>query len=571
MTSTGYVRQSAAQIVTGNTINASDFNNEYNLLQSFADGTVGHDHSGGVGLGPKLSLTTAIAGILPPANGGTGIANNAASTITISGNFATVLTVTAATGVTLPTTGTLATLAGAETLTNKTLTAPIIATISNTGTLTLPTSTDTLVGRATTDTLTNKTLTSATLTTPVISTINNGGTITLPTGPDTLVGRATTDTLTNKTLTSPVIATIVNSGTLTLPTSTDTLVGRATTDTLTNKTLTSATLNSSTLNSSTWNNGTIVTATVNTPTVVGGTIDNSIIGGSIPVAATFTTLVASTFRPTSSTPPALGIYTHAANFVSFYANGGIQLVVGNAGAGATNYAQIIGAGSGFAPQFSVAGGDTNIAFNMFSKGNGALGFYTNMADLQLGVTHTASAVNYANITGAATTASPTISALGTDSNITLTLTGKGTSGVAIKGVSTNTAAAVGYVGELIESTVLAGSAVSLTTGTITNVTSISLTPGQWQVFGNTVFAPNGATITSSAETGISSTSATFATLPNGGGAARWGGTITGNRLTLNVNQSIKVSGTTTYYLVAVSDFTTNTSAVYGYLGAVRVR
>ena len=48
----------------------------------------------------------------------------------------------------------------AQTLTNKTLTAPIIATISNTGTLTLPTSTDTLVGRATTDTLTNKTLAS---------------------------------------------------------------------------------------------------------------------------------------------------------------------------------------------------------------------------------------------------------------------------------------------------------------------------------------------------------------------------------------------------------------------------
>jgi hypothetical protein len=48
----------------------------------------------------------------------------------------------------------------AQTLTNKTLTAPVIASISNTGTLTLPSSTDTLVGRATTDTLTNKTLAS---------------------------------------------------------------------------------------------------------------------------------------------------------------------------------------------------------------------------------------------------------------------------------------------------------------------------------------------------------------------------------------------------------------------------
>jgi hypothetical protein len=46
-----------------------------------------------------------------------------------------------------------------QTLTNKTLTTPVISSISNTGTLTLPTSTDTIVGRATTDTLTNKRIT----------------------------------------------------------------------------------------------------------------------------------------------------------------------------------------------------------------------------------------------------------------------------------------------------------------------------------------------------------------------------------------------------------------------------
>ena len=49
-----------------------------------------------------------------------------------------------------------------QTLTNKTLTTPIISQISNTGTLTLPTSTDVIVGRDTVDTLTNKTLTSTT-------------------------------------------------------------------------------------------------------------------------------------------------------------------------------------------------------------------------------------------------------------------------------------------------------------------------------------------------------------------------------------------------------------------------
>ena len=57
----------------------------------------------------------------------------------------------------------------AQTLTNKTLTDPIISSISNTGTVTLPTSTDTLVGRDTTDTLTNKTLTTPNLNDPKIN------------------------------------------------------------------------------------------------------------------------------------------------------------------------------------------------------------------------------------------------------------------------------------------------------------------------------------------------------------------------------------------------------------------
>lgn len=54
------------------------------------------------------------------------------------------------------------TLTGTQTLTNKTLTLPVISQISNSGVLTLPTSTDTLVGRATTDTLTNKSISGAT-------------------------------------------------------------------------------------------------------------------------------------------------------------------------------------------------------------------------------------------------------------------------------------------------------------------------------------------------------------------------------------------------------------------------
>ena len=67
-----------------------------------------------------------LSATLSPASGGTGVANNASATVTSSGNFAYTRTLTGATNVTFPTTGTLATLAGSETFTNKTLTNPTV-------------------------------------------------------------------------------------------------------------------------------------------------------------------------------------------------------------------------------------------------------------------------------------------------------------------------------------------------------------------------------------------------------------------------------------------------------------
>jgi len=94
-------------------------------------------------------------------------------------------------------------------------------------TVTIPDATTTLVGRDTTDTLTNKTLTSPVVsgltlsdasivfegavadsyeTTLTVGEPTADNILTLPDATDTLVGRATTDTLTNKTLTSPVVS-----------------------------------------------------------------------------------------------------------------------------------------------------------------------------------------------------------------------------------------------------------------------------------------------------------------------------------------------------------------------------
>ena len=86
----------------------------------------------------------------------------------ITGATGTVTSVTAGTGLsggtitgsgTIAIDSTVATLTGTQTLTNKTLTAPVISSISNSGTVTLPTGSVTLASLTGTETLTNKTLT----------------------------------------------------------------------------------------------------------------------------------------------------------------------------------------------------------------------------------------------------------------------------------------------------------------------------------------------------------------------------------------------------------------------------
>ena len=179
---------------------------------------------------------------------------------------------------------TLVSIAGTETLTSKTLTDPILSPTATTGgkieflegtnngtnkatligpastadvTITLPAATDTLVGKATTDTFTNKSgsntqwtndeayitaATTNTLTNKSIDLTDNTVTGTLAefntaVSDETVVGRATTDTLTNKSIsltTNTVTGTIAE---LNTAVSDETVVGRATTDTLTNKTL----------------------------------------------------------------------------------------------------------------------------------------------------------------------------------------------------------------------------------------------------------------------------------------------------------------------------------------------
>lgn len=117
-------------------------------------------------------------------------------------------------------------------------------------------------------------------------------------------------------------------------------------------------------------------------------------------------------------------------------------------ASAVNYVQVTGAATTVAPVMSVQGSDTNIAFNFTSKGNSALNFFTNgSAQRQFRITHTTSAVNFGYVTGSAAGGAVTfgVDALSSDTNIDLALTPKGTGRVQFGTYTATVSSITGYI------------------------------------------------------------------------------------------------------------------------------
>ena len=105
-----------------------------------------------------------------------------------------------------------------------------------------------------------------------------------------------------------------------------------------------------------------------------------------------------------------------------------------------------------------------------------------------------------------------------------------------------------------------------------NITSISLTAGDWDVSGSTNYVSAGSTVVTVINAWTSTTSATPPTAPNNGGQGGWNGSVTGQPLLVVVgSQRFSLATTTTIYLSTEAVFTTSTLTAYGFIGARRAR
>lgn len=145
------------------------------------------------------------------------------------------------------------------------------------------------------------------------------------------------------------------------------------------------------------------------------------------------------------------------------------------------------------------------------------------------------------------------------------------------GVTNGSSASAGNVGEYLTSSVLSGSAVGLTSNTVSNITSLALTPGDWNVWAQVDFNGNASTTVNNLVGALSLTSTTVPIDNVNGGYSQipaYGQTPFNYTQPLVLTlpaERVSLSVTTTEYLNAFSVFGTSTEAAYGGIYARRVR
>lgn len=143
----------------------------------------------------------------------------------------------------------------------------------------------------------------------------------------------------------------------------------------------------------------------------------------------------------------------------------------------------------------------------------------------------------------------------------------------VTGTATNDNAAAGKIGQYIEGVLASGSALSVTSATALDITSISLTAGDWEVSGSVVFIPVAGTSITLLACGPSDTSATFDADNSKRVQMATAAQVPGTALSVQHFSPIRYSlaATTTIYLVARAIFTVSTLTAYGTIRARRMR
>lgn len=209
----------------------------------------------------------------------------------------------------------------------------------------------------------------------------------------------------------------------------------------------------------------------------------------------------------------------------------------------------------------VSGSGTTAITTAIGSGKVTNAMLAGSIDMSTKMANTMQAAQFPALTGDVTTTAGSLSTtLAATSNGTLATLSK-SSGVAIHGSNTNDSASSGYVGEFISSN--PGSSVGFgSSGTYTNITSISLTAGDWDVEGMLGYSAGSTTVATKIIGAISTTSGGVDSTNNGGIA------ILSASFTANVPQymalsrrRISISSTTTVYLVGNLSYSTGGGAV----------
>lgn len=140
----------------------------------------------------------------------------------------------------------------------------------------------------------------------------------------------------------------------------------------------------------------------------------------------------------------------------------------------------------------------------------------------------------------------------------------------VNGVDGSAAASAGMVGQYTTASRAPGSALPLTSGAISDVTSLSLTAGEWMVWANVSVAGTGGTLLSAVNGWINTTSVTNPGNTTASSARTFSSAImSADRFSVGTLR-ILTSSTVTAYLSAQATFT-GTASSYGIIAARRVR